>query len=82
MPKLLKIQVRRDLSIVCKCRQQDESLFFRVALELNWQDMWIECFWDKRGDGKHIWLCLLPCLPIHLQWVKRPWSTLETAGQE
>jgi hypothetical protein len=38
----------------------------RVALEWKLADLWIGAFW-KRGEYElDIWVCLLPCLPIHI----------------
>jgi hypothetical protein len=54
-----------------------------IRLEFKPQDCWVGAFWRKEtlweygsyGDGYavneyHIWLCLLPCLPIHIWWRK------------
>lgn len=54
----------------------------KVRLEWKPQDLWIGAFWDKkpivylgrRDDGEwvaseqHVWICLLPMLPIHIWW--------------
>ena len=49
-----------------------------VALEWKPQDLWIGAFWRASPiDGAQpavitdVWICLLPCLPIHLSW-ERP----------
>ena len=36
----------------------------RVRVEFVPRDLWVGAYW-KPG---HLWLCLLPCLPIHLDW--------------
>lgn len=47
-----------------------------VALEFKLPDFWVGVFWKsaeelspmfaaKRLD---VWVCLLPCLPIHIRW--------------
>lgn len=40
-----------------------------IALEFKLADCWIGAYWTWEKDGGdrhfHIWLCLLPCLPIH-----------------
>lgn len=55
-------------------RESADYFSWRVALEWKLEDCWVGVFW-KRGviqgdhvDGKtlDIWICLLPCLPIHL----------------
>ena len=35
-----------------------------LKLEFVLQDMWIGVYWRP----KHIWVCLLPCFPVHIQW--------------
>lgn len=43
-----------------------------VALEFKLQDLWVGAFWHRKrsilGSEQHIWICLLPCLPIHIMW--------------
>lgn len=53
-----------------------------IRLEFKIQDLWIGAFW-KRDIGyvineseyieekviiQHLWICLVPCFPIHIQW--------------
>lgn len=46
----------------------------RVTLEFKLEDCWIGVFWRRRrtweecmgGGSMDIWLCLLPCFPIHI----------------
>jgi hypothetical protein len=40
---------------------------FRVTLEWKLADLWIGVFFT-RGD---VWVCILPCLPIHIAWGER-----------
>ncbi len=48
------------------------GLFFRF--EFKKEDFWIGAFWKKEvGDlNTHLWICLLPCLPLHIfgRWTK------------
>ena len=48
-----------------------------IALEFKLADLWIGVFWDVRRcdygsilghvtKELHVWVCLVPCLPIHL----------------
>jgi hypothetical protein len=30
-------------------------------------DCWIGVFWKRSEDILHIWICLLPCIPLHIQ---------------
>lgn len=55
----------------------------RVRLEFKPQDLWVGAFWKVGGETRHyvagtpeyrvrrqvdLWVCLLPCLPIHATW--------------
>lgn len=54
----------------------------KVKLEFNWHDMWIGAYWkiktieyvfhDNNNNNnrheRHIWICVVPCLPIHIWW--------------
>jgi hypothetical protein len=48
-----------------------------IALEWKLADMWVGLFWQRKPanyhiiDGRvredlHVWVCLVPCLPIHI----------------
>ena len=42
------------------------------GLEWKLADMWIGVFWRRlvwsRGVSWDVWICFLPCLPLHLSW--------------
>ncbi len=40
---------------------------FGWLLQLEWkpQDLWIGVFWINNKFRVDIWVCLLPCLPLH-----------------
>ena len=42
----------------------------QIALEYKLADMWVGMFWQRKEDAVrrslHIWVCIVPCLPIHL----------------
>jgi hypothetical protein len=57
----------------------------KVGLEFKPQDVWVGVYWKttrefgaETGDPEQslvcvrcdMWLCLLPCLPIHFSWRK------------
>lgn len=50
---------------------------WRVSLEFKVQDLWIGAFWQRRSTEtflgltyvQHLWICILPMLPIHFEWV-------------
>jgi hypothetical protein len=39
----------------------------KMQIEFKLADMWVGAFWQRRGNTLHIWICILPCLPLHLQ---------------
>jgi len=43
--------------------------------ELEWQprDVWVGLYWKRIGHCVDAWICLLPCLPLHISW----WWTRE-----
>ncbi len=38
--------------------------------QLEWkpQDLWVGAFWKRTGNCVDLWICLLPCVPIHVSW--------------
>lgn len=32
------------------------------------RDLWVGVFWDRRPDGVHFYVCLVPCIVVH--WVR------------
>lgn len=49
---------------------------WHVRLEWKLEDLWIGVFWRRGKRGKaslfDVWVCLLPCLPIHISWWTLP----------
>lgn len=52
---------------------------FEMRLEFKLADFWVGVFWKVKdveaGTGAkwrylHIWICLLPCFPLHLTFLK------------
>ena len=39
----------------------------KVQLECKIQDCWIGVYWRREEEQLHIWICLLPCFPLHIQ---------------
>lgn len=39
----------------------------RLAISLEWklQDFWIGAFWKRGYEQFDLWICIIPCLPIH-----------------
>lgn len=42
-----------------------------VSLEFKLQDMWRGVYWHNSKYVFEMWVCYVPCLPIHLQAVKQ-----------
>jgi len=43
----------------------------QVYLEWKLPDLWIGCFWMRCEGMLNIWICLLPCLPVHIKIVSK-----------
>lgn len=47
--------------------------WLNIRLEFKVQDLWVGAYWNVERYGSaavlHVWVCLLPCLPIHITWV-------------
>lgn len=39
-----------------------------MTLRFEPRDLWVGLFWDRRIDGTHFYVCLIPCVVIH--WVR------------
>jgi hypothetical protein len=49
---------------------------FRFAVEWKPQDLWVGAFWKRHRypSGRtetHLWVCLLPMIPLHFHWWSR-----------
>ncbi len=31
-------------------------------------DLWIGLFWKRIGNAWDVWICFLPCVPLHVSW--------------
>lgn len=56
-----------------------------TRLEFKLQDLWVGAYWDTSATGWDLWVCLLPCLPIHVTHTKastpEPQSEVEAINQ-
>ena len=44
----------------------------RIKLEFEPRDLWIGIYWrydHAYYNMRHLFICLIPCLPIHITWV-------------
>lgn len=44
------------------------DVMVRVRFEWKPQDLWIGAFWKRIGNCVDVWICLLPCVPLHVCW--------------
>lgn len=42
----------------------------RVRLEFKLADMWIGAYSEHNKYRADIWICLIPCVPLHFWWLK------------
>ena len=63
----------------------------KIRIEFKLQDMWVGGFWEKipylfRSEGLYtvnIYICLIPCFPIHIWWDKIDYAKqIEDASQK
>jgi len=42
----------------------------KLSIEFKLEDMWIGAYWrhDIVYGLRHLWICLIPCIPIHITW--------------
>jgi len=40
----------------------------KISIEFKPQDFWVGAYWERLGNKQHLWVCLLPMIPIHLVW--------------
>ncbi len=38
---------------------------FSIKLEFQPRDLWVGVFWTRYTGGIDLYICLVPCLPIH-----------------
>jgi hypothetical protein len=67
-PRSTQIDVARDVAYVF----DPKAGVSRWKLRLEWkpQDLWIGAFWKWEKQRLHVWICLLPMLPIHFTFDK------------
>jgi hypothetical protein len=37
-----------------------------IRLEVKPADLWVGCYWKRQAHALHLWICLIPCLPLYL----------------
>ncbi len=41
---------------------------WRWQFEWQPQDLWVGAFWKRIGNCWDLWICALPCVPLHISW--------------
>ena len=39
-----------------------------ARLEFKPQDLWVGVYWKDKDGWFDLWVCVLPCLPVHVWW--------------
>jgi hypothetical protein len=65
------------MSLINRLRCLLEMSRFEVKLA----DLWIGVYWEWSQDVLEIWICFVPCIPLHIQIIP-PVQTLPEYSQE
>jgi hypothetical protein len=41
---------------------------WRAEFEWKLADLWIGAFWKRQGNCVDLWICFVPCVPLHVSW--------------
>lgn len=41
---------------------------WRAHFELKWRDIWVGLYWKQIGNCIDVWICFIPCIPLHISW--------------
>jgi len=57
------------------------------SIEWKPQDLWIGAFWKRTElkpslTGYDVWVCLVPCIPIHVWWYRRQADAALASAEE
>ena len=47
------------------------NIEWHAAFEWKLEDLWIGAFWKRTGGSVDLWICFVPCLPLHISWWHR-----------
>lgn len=54
---------------ICDCHMHKKVFeFYNWQFEWKLQDFWIGAFWKRTGNTVDLWICLIPCVPLHVSW--------------
>lgn len=41
---------------------------WNAQIEWKLADLWVGLFWKRTGNCIDLWICVLPCVPLHVSW--------------
>ena len=51
---------------------KEKTRDWNVSIQWKPQDLWIGAFWRRIGNAFDVYVCIVPCIPIHFScWGKR-----------
>lgn len=54
-----------------------------VIVQLQWEfrDCWVGVFWRKTDLAVHLYICLIPCVPLHVTIMRKKWRGWRLFGR-
>lgn len=49
-----------------KLKWWDHTMHVHARFEWKLADFWVGVFWKRAATSTDIWICLLPCVPLHI----------------
>lgn len=46
--------------------RRSKKHLYSIRFEWKLADMWIGVYWRRERYTLHIWICFLPCIPLHV----------------
>jgi hypothetical protein len=45
-----------------------------IHARIQWEprDIWVGLYWTRAALSTHLYLCLIPCFPLHVWWMTAP----------
>ena len=40
----------------------------RAEFEFKRKNLWVGAFWKRCGNCVDVWICFVPCVPLHVCW--------------
>lgn len=39
-----------------------------AQFEFKLADLWVGAFWRRTSNSVDVWICFVPCVPLHISW--------------